>query len=698
MSDEPPTPASAPSLLPPEPTIPPPPRSLRTVPPPVTRTSQSLPPLPAVEPMLDAAQDAMERKDWDAALEAFKKALFLLAPEEKSARASIYASIGEVKLAQSKGKEAELNFEKALGELPTHSRSLVALVSLAISAGSWDRVVGLRRKMVDVAEDAETKAKELLSISEILEHKRGDLDGAILALEDARKLRPKHVTTLERLRALYAKANRWADVVEVLDKLVDLSDDPVLSGAYRFAQGDIMLGRLRDEPRGLAFLEMCLADHPAHEKALSALASVRQRREEWAELARTYAGLVEPLAARQMRDRVWDVCRKLAVLKRDKLLDGPGAIDAFLGAVEVRPDDVESRAALAELWVAKGDRAAAVRELERAAEHAPTRVQTYRRLFELHTRAQRVDRAWLAATCLEELGSADVDHELLLGQFRTDAPIRPTVPLDPTWWEDLDAPGADGIVARILRSVVRVAAEARVAELDAKGKLLTLPEDRKQAHTSTASLVRTFVWASKVLGIPLCDLYALDEVPLGIAAVQGRTPATALGPGALSGRSIQELAFLAGRHLTYYRRENYALVFFPTLPELTTLVVTAVGTELDDVPLPDSAARLREAIASGLDESEKAELASAVADLEARGGTMDLVAWIRSVELTAHRAGLLLCGDLRVALREVRREERRLADLGADDKRADLLAFTASDGLGRLRERLGVAAHASQAR
>jgi len=691
MSDEPSSPGPGPSLLPPEPTIPPPPRSLRTVPP-ASRTSRSLPPMPAVEPMIDAAQDAMERKDWDAALEAYKKALFLLAPEEKTARASIYASIGEVKLAQGKPKEAELNFEKAIGEVPTHSRSLVALVSIAISAGSWDRVVGLRRKMMDVAETVDDKARELLAISEILENKRGDLDGALVALEDARRLRPKHETTLERLRALYAKANRWADVVDVLDKLVDLTDDPVLSGAYRFMQGDIMLGRLRDEPRGLAFMEMCLADHPAHEKALVALATVRQKREEWAELARTYASIIQPLAAQQLRERVWDVCRKLAVLRRDKLLDGPGAIDAFLGAIEVRSDDVESRAALAELWVAKGDRASAVRELERAAESAPTRVQTYRRLFELHQRAQRVDRAWLTATCLEELGSADVDHELLLGQFRTDAPIRPTVPLEAAWWDDLAAPGADPVISRILRSVVRVAAQVKAAELEARGKLLVLPEDKKQPHTSTASLVRTFVWASKVLGVPLCDLYVLDDVPLGIAAVQAKAPATALGPSALSGRSIQELSFLTGRHLAYYRPEHYALVFYPSLPELTTLVVSAVGTELEDVPLPESATRLRKALDAGLDEAEKQELASAVADLEARGGKMDLVAWIRSVELTAHRAGLLLCGDLRVALREVRREERRIADLSVEDKRGDLLAFTSGEELGRLRERLGVAA------
>ena len=40
-----------------------------------------------------------------------------------------------------------------------------------------------------------------------------------------------------------------------------------------------------------------------------------------------------------------------------------------------------------------------------------------------------------------------------------------------------------------------------------------------------------------------------------------------VGPQVLSGRSVQELAFLAGRHLTYYRPGHYPIVFFPTLAD-----------------------------------------------------------------------------------------------------------------------------------
>ena len=40
-------------------------------------------------------------------------------------------------------------------------------------------------------------------------------------------------------------------------------------------------------------------------------------------------------------------------------------------------------------------------------------------------RAQRTDRAWLGATCLEELGASDVAQDLVIEQYRPDGPIRP---------------------------------------------------------------------------------------------------------------------------------------------------------------------------------------------------------------------------------------------------------------------------------
>ena len=715
-SESPPTPEKTPSqgaVLPsPPPSLVPPPDTMTRLPSTVVRTkssssmaasaprsSHSLPPLPAIEPILEQAADLRSLRDWDGALEAYKKALFLVDVMDTTSQASLYAYVAEVKLAQDKKREAETNFEKALAVSPKHQRSLDTLIMLATDAKEWSRVATFRRKRADSLDDDDDKAAELCRLADVLETECGDPQKAVETLERSDAARAGDMSVLTRLERLHTSLRQWPKLLAVLDELCRASTDPAPRGAYRFAQADVVLGRLREEPRGLAFLELALDEDPQSDRALSALIAVRTRREEWAELAAVYERLIDRFAGLGDRERAWEVCRKLGVLRRDRLLDGPGAIEALRGAVEVRPDDVESRAALAELYAAKGDRTVAVSELEHVAAVAPTRAQTYRRLHELHSRAQRPDRAWLAATCLEELGAADVSHELVIEQFRPDGPIRPTTALEDGWWDEcLRAPGADPIVCDILRAVSETAIALRLEELAAKKQLPVLDPATKQDKVSTASVVRTFVWAGRALGIELPDLYLLEDVPSGIAAVPAAMPGTALGPQVRTGMTVQQLAFLTGRHLTYYRPEHYALVFFPTLADVSSLVLASVRLVIPGISVPppaDGESKVAANLSSRLPVEKKEAIADAVARLDARGGKLDLLAWVRHVELTAARAGLLLAGDLRVPMRLMKEESRAIGELAAETKRGDLLAFCASDAYGKLRERMGVAIHSS---
>jgi hypothetical protein len=94
------------------------------------------------------------------------------------------------------------------------------------------------------------------------------------------------------------------------------------------------------------------------------------------------------------------------------------------------------------------------------------------------------------------------------------------------------------------------------------GRLVALDPSSLLDESSTASVVRSFQWAARVLGVPRPDLYVVDEVPGEIAAVRQQQPTTAVGPSIVSGRSAKDLAFLAGRHLTYYLAEHQVLVYF----------------------------------------------------------------------------------------------------------------------------------------
>ncbi len=666
-------------------------------------THESRPPPPLLEPMLSAGAYHRARGELDSALDAYKKALMLAGDADAAVRASLYAHIGAIKKEEGKLREAELNYEKALSVVPTHRRSLEELIEIAMQDEDLPRALRHRKKLVVALSDPMEKADELMRIATLLADFLGDAEAATEALEEARALRPDDRPIFTRLVELYEKLGAWGKLVATLGAACLESDDARERAGYRMRQAEISEEKLRDEPQAMHFYEAALEEEPSFEAALARLVRLRTRRRELRQLERLYARLIDSSAESGRVERAFHFCRLLGELRRDKLGDLEGAIEAFSGALRCKPEDVEARAALASLFVAAGDVRAAIHELEVTASLAPQRRQTYRTLFELHTKGGRTDRAWLAAMALEELQAAELDHELIASQYRPEGVIRPTNALDDDAWDQfLRAPGYDGAVAEVLRAVGNAAVAARVADLAALGKLATLDPTRRQDPESTATTVRSFAWAGNVLGVAVPELYVLDDVPGGIAAVPVLPPATALGDEVTSGRSMQELAFLAGRHLTYYRPEHFALVYFPSLAELTTLFLASVTVVLEDLPIPDEAmaeavSALRPEIASRLDEEAKTALEDAVHRFEREGGRTDLAAFIRSVELSACRAGLVLAGDLAVAASVLHREQREVAELDDDARVADLLVFCVEEKLPVLREWLGVSARASMA-
>ncbi len=335
-------------------------------------------------------------------------------------------------------------------------------------------------------------------------------------------------------------------------------------------------------------------------------------------------------------------------------------------------------------------------ELEEAVARTPLDASLHARLFRLHALADRTDRAYLAALALEELAATTEEHQLTLDECRPDGPLRLRALLDDPAWESLRGPGADDVIESLFDAVSAAAIRAQIEDRRTRRKLLSLDPERKQSSSSTVSIVASFHWAARVLGVTCPDLYRLEEVPGDIAAVPSGEPSTALGPRVLSGLGTRELAFLAARHLTYYRREYSPLVHFSSLSELTLLVLACVQIELPAVPIPHSVAAAvtahRARILRHLSDVDRSSMATAVERLESRNGRLDLAGWVRSVELTSARAGLFLCGDLRSAMLRLRADQAAMGPAVFEQARADLIAFTVSRAHAELRSEFALIA------
>jgi hypothetical protein len=108
------------------------------------------------------------------------------------------------------------------------------------------------------------------------------------------------------------------------------------------------------------------------------------------------------------------------------------------------------------------------------------------------------------------------------------------------------------------------------------------------------------------------------------------------------------------------------------------------------VPIPggDAVAKLRKRLSVYISPEDRGELVKAATKFDESGGRVDLGAWIRSVELTANRAALVLSGDFHSAMKRIKSEKRNIADVTAEDRRLDLVGYLAAAGHADLRQRL----------
>jgi hypothetical protein len=72
------------------------------------------------------------------------------------------------------------------------------------------------------------------------------------------------------------------------------------------------------------------------------------------------------------------------------------------------------------------------------------------------------------------------------------------------------------------------------------------------------------------------------------------------------------------------------------------------------------------------------------------GEQADLKKWIRSLELTANRAGFLLANDLETSARMIQADTGGVDDIPAKEKIKELVLFSVSEEYFRLRETLGI--------
>jgi hypothetical protein len=332
--------------------------------------------------------------------------------------------------------------------------------------------------------------------------------------------------------------------------------------------------------------------------------------------------------------------------------------------------------------------------LQRRLRHDPRDLEALHALYGVHERTGDADRMACVARALVFLGGATDAEAATHRAHRTESLIKPTTSLSlQAWQKYLFHPEEEILTGEIFAIIASAVLLGRVSALR-RDKLLPKldPANKQDPAQSTLQAVRCFSWAASILGMHAPTLYADPEYRGVVEMVPGVPPATRLGQKALSGRSPRELAFLAGRHLAWYREERFVRLLVPQIPDLEDLFLAALVIGNPGIPLrADTKQRVQAlgaAIEPVLEPRQIDRLRGAFLRFVEEGGRTNLQRWAAAADHTAARAGLLLADDLSAASAMLEAEDPSTARERMDD----LLVFVTSDRYANLRKAIGIAA------
>ncbi len=243
------------------------------------------------------------------------------------------------------------------------------------------------------------------------------------------------------------------------------------------------------------------------------------------------------------------------------------------------------------------------------------------------------------------------------------------------------------IFALIQPTIIR----ARTQPLEAQGYSLEYRADLASQPYPPSQMLH---YAQGVFGFEAPPVFQNPDDPAGLGFVHAQVPSIVLGRAAFE-RVVpnQSLAFVAGRHLTYFRPGFYVRHLVPTGTGLKAWLFAAIRLCVPQFPIgPDLQGQVNEALAFMTPDFvgvHRELLASTVSKLLQSGGAIDLKKWVAAVDLTADRAGFLLAHDLGVAV-QVMRATEDAASVSSKDRSKEIVLYSISEPYLQLREKLGI--------
>lgn len=609
-------------------------------------------------------------------------------------RAQALYRFGDALRSSERFDEALTRLAEACDLDPTSEAPLIALAKVHEAKGDWEQVLKIKTRQLDIVTDGQ-RLHVLTEMGDIAATHLKDPTRAAKSFVAALEERPDDRKLLTKLMQLYSEEKDWGKLVDVVLRLADFVEDDKQKAKYLHTAAIVSARQLGDVDRALEFYEKVLKLDPEMSRALDEAIEISTTKGDFEKVEQLLKQKLERATGSQDQALMLATFSALGSLYEKNLGWMDQAIDAFEAAQTLDADNRERAEHLADLYASNPEKyldKAVTSQLVLLRQN-PYRPDSYKLLRRLYTEVKQPDPAWCLCQALYVLNLAEPDEERFFKRMRaeTAAPAQAAFS-DEDWLLSVMHPDASPLLTSVFALIEPAVIASRGQALDALGYDARYAIDLAR-HPYPMS--QTLHYASGVMGMEAPPTFQNTNDPGGLSFLHAHTPSIVLGMAALGADvPAQAAAFIAARHLAYFRPGMYVRHLIPSGTALKSWLFAAIKMIAPAFPV---AAELEgpvnealEALEASMQGQARDQLARVVSKLLQSGGALDLKRWVAGVDLTADRAGFVVAHDLETAVEIVKASDEGSSAVPNQERLKELVLYAVSEPYFAMRRKLAI--------
>ncbi len=602
--------------------------------------------------------------------------------------------LAEAYLKQDNHIDAHKYLKQVLAQSPNNLDARILLCEVHEKRGDFKQMAESVKEVTASLPAGDMRKVDLLRrAGAVTAEKLRDVEGGINLLKQALAIKENDRAILAELLKIYTASKNFNELVEVILKIADQVEDASQKVRYYISAAKVYRREIGNINKAILYFEKALDLNPQDPDANRAIIETLEQNMAWDKLELHYKKMIARLPKDAAKEDRLIVLKPLFELLSKKLKKKSDAAVIGEAIYKLSPEDSEHAEHLAELYGWELEYSTKSIKLHRELLAKNTaRADSVRMLYRIFSAQGNPDKTWCSAAVLSLLNACTPEEHRYYKDYRPSDLQSFTNVLDQDQWARRLLPKEmDQTVTSIFSIIQNVIFASKGQPLSRYGLDLSQAIDVTQSQYTATAFVN---FAAGTLGLTPPPFFFLQSAGPGFQVLETAPPVLVSDGNEQGFTDRVATAFVLGQQLSLFYPGLFVSQMASSGTEMLSWLLASIRMFVPTLPVPDNmAGQISDKLAplrSSLDDFTMERLQGHVHTFVSKSSNeVNLKKWSKAVHYAQDRAGLLLCGDLSVAVKTLREREKDETML-ADRLRAITL-FAVSEEHFELRAHLGAA-------